>query len=56
MYDASYKICRNVRWKDSVIKFEENRIDIILQTEKDLRNCEYLQLAFSCFSVIERGK
>ncbi len=56
MYDASYKVCRNVRWKDSVIKFEENRIDIILQTEQDLRNCEYLQLAFSCFSVIERGK
>lgn len=56
MYDASYKVCRNVRWKDSVINFEENRIDIILQTEEDLRNSEYLQLAFSCFSVIERGK
>lgn len=56
MYDASYKVCRNVRWKDSVINFEENRIDIILRTEEDLRNSEYLQLAFSCFSVIERGK
>lgn len=56
MYDASYKVCRNVRWKDSVIKFEENRIDLILQTEQDLRNNEYLQLVFSCFSVIERGK
>lgn len=56
MYDASYKVCRNVRWKDSVINFEENRLDIILQTEEDLRNSEYLQLAFSCFSVIERGK
>lgn len=56
MYDSSYRVCRNVRWKDSVIKFEENRIDVILQTEKDLRNNEYLQLVFSCFSVIERGK
>ncbi len=56
MYDASYKVCRNVRWKDSVINFEENRINIILRTEEDLRNNEYLQLAFSCFSVIERGK
>ena len=56
MYDASYKVCRNVRWKDSVINFEENRINIILETEEDLRNNEYLQLAFSCFSVIERGK
>lgn len=56
MYDASYKVCRNVRWKDSVIKFEQNRLDIILQTERDLRNNEYLQLVFSCFSVIERGK
>ena len=56
MYDASYKVCRNVRWKDSVINFEKNRIDIILRTEEDLRNSEYLQLAFSCFSIIERGK
>lgn len=56
MYDASYKVCRNVRWKDSVINFEENRINTILETEEDLRNNEYLQLAFSCFSVIERGK
>lgn len=56
MYDASYKVCRNVRWKDSVIKFEQNRLDLILQTEQDLRNNEYLQLVFSCFSVIERGK
>lgn len=42
MYDASYKVCRNVRWKDSVINFEKNRIDIILRTEEDLRNSEYL--------------
>ena len=42
MYDASYKVCRNVRWKDSVINFEENRINIILETEEDLRNNEYL--------------
>lgn len=56
MYDASYRVCRDVRWKDSVIKFEENRINIILQTEQDLRLNEYLQLVFSCFSVIERGK
>ena len=24
MYEASYKVCRNVRWKDSTINFEEN--------------------------------
>lgn len=56
MYDASYKVCRNVRWKDSTINFEENRIETILQTEADLRACEYEQLVFSCFSIIERGK
>ena len=26
------------------------------QTEADLRACEYKQLVFSCFSIIERGK
>lgn len=56
MYDASYKVCRNVRWKDSTINFEENRIETILKTEADLRTCEYKQLVFSCFSIIERGK
>ena len=56
LYDASYKVCRNVRWKDSTISFEENRIENILRTEEDLRNCEYKQLIFSCFSIIERGK
>ena len=55
MYDASYKVCRNVRWKDSTINFEENRIETILKTEADLRACEYEQLVFSCFSIIERG-
>ena len=56
MYDASYKVCRNVRWKDSTINFEENRIETILKTEADLRAFEYEQLVFSCFSIIERGK
>lgn len=56
LYDASYKVCRNVRWKDSTINFEENRIETILKTEDDLRACEYEQLVFSCFSIIERGK
>ena len=55
-YDASYKVCRNVRWKDSTINFEENRIETILKTEADLRANEYWQLVFSCFSIIERGK
>lgn len=55
-YDASYKVCRAVRWKDSTINFEESRIETILQTEADLRKNEYEQLVFSCFSVIERGK
>lgn len=41
LYDASYKVCRNVRWKDSTINFEENRIEKILQTESDLRQNEY---------------
>lgn len=36
MYDASYKVCRNVRWKDSTINFEETRIETILKTEADL--------------------
>lgn len=56
LYEASYRICRNVRWKDSTIVFEESRIETILQTEADLRLNEYLQLVFSCFSIIERGK
>ena len=56
LYEASYKVCRNVRWKDSTIVFEENRIETILKTEYDLRINEYLQLVFSCFSIIERGK
>ena len=55
-YDASYRVCRNVRWKDSTIIFEENRIETILKTENDLRMSEYLQFVFSCFSIIERGK
>lgn len=55
-YDSSYKVCRNVRWKDSTINFEENRIETILKTEADLRANEYQQLVFSCFSIIERGK
>lgn len=41
MYDASYRICRNVRWKDSTINFEENRLETILKTEADLRANEY---------------
>lgn len=56
LYDASYKICRSVRWKDSTINFEENRIETILNTEADLRSYEYKQLVFSCFRIIERGK
>lgn len=56
LYDSSYRVCRNVRWKDSTINFEGNRIETILQTEADLRACEYKQLVFSCFSIIERGK
>ena len=55
-YDASYKVCRNVRWKDSTINFEESRIETILKTLDDLRKHEYAQLVFSCFSIIERGK
>lgn len=55
-YESSYKVCRNVRWKDSTIDFEENRIETALKTEEDLRANEYQQLVFSCFSVIERGK
>lgn len=56
LYDASYKVCHNVRWKDSTINFETNRIETILKTEEDLRANEYQQLMFSCFSIIERGK
>ena len=53
---ASYKVCRNVRWKDSTINFEESRIETILDTEAKLRANEYQQLLFSCFDIIERGK
>lgn len=56
LYDASYKVCRSVRWKDSTINFEENRIETVLNTEEELRANEYQQLLFSCFTVIERGK
>ena len=56
LYDASYRVCRSVRWKDSTINFEENRIETILRTEAELRQNEYFQLVFSCFSIIERGK
>jgi hypothetical protein len=40
-YDSSYKVCQDVRWKDSTIDFEETRIETILETEEDLRNNEY---------------
>lgn len=56
LYDASYKVCRNVRWKDSTINFEEERIETILRTEEELRDEIYRQLLFSCFMIIERGK
>lgn len=56
LYDASYRVCRNVRWKDSTISFEESRIETILRTQEDLRANEYRQLVFSCFSIVERGK
>ena len=56
LYDSSYKVCRNVRWKDSTIMFEEDRLEIILDTEEALRRELYRQLVFSCFSIIERGK
>lgn len=56
LYDASYKVCKNVRWKDSVISFEESRLNIIFDTQEKLRDKTYRQLPFSCFSTIERGK
>jgi hypothetical protein len=56
LYNASYKVCRNVRWKDSTASFEENRIEIILDIEEKLKSNKYEQQVFSCFSIIERGK
>lgn len=56
MYDASYKVCKNVRWKDSTIHFEEHRLETILDTQTRLTDDEYQQLIFSCFRIIERGK
>ncbi len=41
LYDSSYNVCRNVRWKDSTINFEETRLETILKTEADLRANEY---------------
>ena len=56
MYDASYKVCRNVRWKDSTIEFEENRLETIWNTQNELQDGDYEQLIFSSFSIVERGK
>ena len=56
LYDASYKICRNVRWKDSTINFEEQRLENIFATQDALKYDEWIQLLFSCFSIVERGK
>ena len=56
MYDASYKVCRNVRWKDSTIDFEEHRLETIWDTQNRLYDNEYEQLIFSSFSIVERGK
>jgi hypothetical protein len=33
-----------------------SRIENIIRTEAELRTCEYKQLVFSCFTIIERGK
>lgn len=41
LYDSSYKVCRNVRWKDSTVIFEEGRIETILNTQHDLRTNSY---------------
>lgn len=56
LYDASYKICRNVRWKDSTINFEEHRLENIFKTQDAVMYEEWIQLLFSCFSIVERGK
>lgn len=56
LYDASYKVCRNVRWKDSVMWFAESRIENVLKAKEQLENDEYQQKPFSCFTIIERGK
>ncbi len=37
LYDASYKVCRNVRWKDSTINFEETRIEMLRSSSKSLK-------------------
>lgn len=56
MYDSSYRICQNIRWKDSTIDLEENRLKSILRLDKEIKNLEYEQMIFSCFTIIERGK
>lgn len=56
LYNSSYKVCRNIRWKDSTIHFENNRIENILKLQEELSNDEYVQTPFSCFSIVERGK
>lgn len=55
-YDSSYSICRNVRWKDSTVNFEENRLNNILALKEQLENDSYEQLVFNSFTIIERGK
>lgn len=56
MYDASYKVCRDVRWKDSTIDLEEHRLETIWDEQNTLYDDEYEQLIFSSFSIVERGK
>lgn len=56
MYDSSYRVCRNIRWKDSTIDLEENRLENILRLKDELENGIYKQKPFYCFSIVERGK
>jgi len=34
LYDASYKVCRNVRWKDSTMWFAESRLENVLKAKE----------------------
>lgn len=53
MYAALGKVCRNVRWKDSVAGFEWNGMTRIYELKKELENGTYRISPYQHFKVYE---
>lgn len=53
MHDALRKVCRNVRWKDSVAGFEWNGMARIYELQKELESGTYKISAYQHFKVYE---